>query len=96
MSQLKRIFLKSQQLPAHLRLRTFVGTLLYRGFNAGRIRYLPFGRILKLRCSAAELETMLYIRTHTAIPVPKVLEVYEVAMRDENSFPSRHGTDPLR
>lgn len=45
--------------------------------GGGQVFFLPFQRVVKLRCHPNELEAMEFIRSNTTVPIPKVFEVYE-------------------
>jgi hypothetical protein len=85
MAEPKRVLLKSKSLPLSLRLRIWAGKMIYGGKSSpgnglgggGQVFFLPFQRVVKLRCHPNELEAMEFIPSNTTVPIPKVFEVYE-------------------
>lgn len=50
----------------------WVGQKVCQNLPSPRVFRIGFGKIVKLRCSRAELEAMDYVRRHTLIPIPRI------------------------
>jgi len=82
MSGPKRYKVSSKHLPISLQLRIWAGKILFRGDNVGGGRgtvfRLPAKQVAKLWCSRNELASMEFVQAKTSVPVPRVLEIYEI------------------
>ncbi|KAK3291872.1 kinase-like domain-containing protein [Chaetomium fimeti] len=61
-------------LPTWIKLRI----ALIKPLHRGKVIVLPFGRILKMNAPANEMASMEFVRANTTIPVPKILDIYEL------------------
>ncbi|KAK3944326.1 kinase-like domain-containing protein [Diplogelasinospora grovesii] len=69
-----------KSLPKRLQLRITASTFLGRKsrLGSGNVVVLLFGKIAKLDVPADELAAMEFVRTHTSIPVPRILEIHDL------------------
>ncbi|KAI0394666.1 kinase-like protein [Xylariaceae sp. FL0594] len=104
MAPLKRVYFESQShLPLWLKLRIWAGSIIHPRRNklgrARQVHRLPFGRIVKLRCSANELAAMEFVWQNTTIPVPQIYEIYEydggahIVMEEVHDEGKKHMTE---
>jgi Phosphotransferase enzyme family len=70
-----------EHLPACVRIRKRLGRKIHDPYSSSRAIPIGFGKIIKLRCNPAEVESIEYIRQHTSIPVPKIFRVYKYKLK---------------